>query len=158
MTKRIHIRRAVEEDIPLIVQFNQDMAWETEALELENEILHEGVTALFNDPTKGFYVVGEIDNNVVGCLMITYEWSDWRNGMFWWIQSVYVKKAYRRKGVFKTLYNYVKTIQVDQHEAIGLRLYVDSDNFNAQKTYRELGMQRTGYQLFEYISAKEMNH
>ncbi|MBC8193944.1 MAG: GNAT family N-acetyltransferase [Candidatus Marinimicrobia bacterium] len=144
------IRWAVSEDIPSIVSFNQAMALETENISLNSEVLKAGVEAIFSNPSKGFYIVCEIDGIVRACLMITYEWSDWRNGLFWWIQSVFVHKEYRQKGLYKHMYKFVKTQVDESEEIVGIRLYVDNNNEKAQKVYSRLGMEKSNYQLFEY--------
>lgn len=144
------IRRATEDDIPHIAEFNRAMALETEDVILDTEKLHQGVTEVFKRAESGFYIVAEVNNQVVGCLMITYEWSDWRNGNFWWIQSVYVKPDFRSRGIFKTLYKYIETLANQKDDIAGIRLYVHKDNSHAQNVYLKMGMSRTNYQLFEY--------
>ena len=112
-----------------------------------------GISILINiieDENKGVYHVCEIDGKVVGQIMYTYEWSDWRNGTFIWVQSVYVNKEYRGKGVFKALYNKVKEICDSNNEYVGIRLYVEKENYTAQKTYRSLGMEECNYFMYEY--------
>src|SRR5258708_1367422 len=104
----IRVRKAHTTDQSVIVDFNRRMAWETEQKKLDNDVLARGVSAVFDDPSKGFYLVAELDENVVGQLMITFEWSDWRNGFFWWIQSVYVPENARRHGIFRTLYREIE--------------------------------------------------
>ncbi len=145
------IRRAVRDDVSTIVGFNQSMAMETEGKSLDSGTLTSGVEAVFDNPEHGFYIVCDIDGKASACLMITYEWSDWRNGLFWWIQSVYVKKEFRGSGLFKSMYNYIKTL-VDKDKSIaGIRLYVDDDNILAQNVYRRVGMQKSHYKMFEYL-------
>ncbi len=143
------IRTAKPFDIPTIVEFNLAMAQETEDVKLNIERLKRGVKELFNDPSKGVYYVAEIDNEVVGQLMITYEWSDWRNSNFWWIQSVYVLPDFRRKGVFRELYQYVESFAKQRGDVCGLRLYVEKENQRAQKTYESLGMNLSRYVMME---------
>ncbi len=147
----IIIRTAVEEDISQIVRFNAAMAKETEGVTLNIDVLEKGVKSVFNKTRNGFYLVAQKDIMVVACLMITYEWSDWRNGMFWWIQSVYVHQPYRRQGLFKLMYQEVAESARNDKSCVGLRLYVDKDNLNAQATYQTLGMKRTNYELFEVL-------
>jgi GNAT superfamily N-acetyltransferase len=125
------------------------MAGETEARVLPPARVRKGVTALLRDSTKGAYYVAELRGRVVGQLMITYEWSDWRNGNFWWIQSVYVEKRFRRKGVFKALFQHAVSLAKADPTICGLRLYVDAHNDRAQKTYGALGMSATDYQVYE---------
>lgn len=148
----IHIRKATPPDIKIIAQFNAAMALETEDISLDLNILTPGVQALFDDPEKGFYIVSEIDNAVVACLMITYEWSDWRNGLFWWIQSVYVDQPFRGMGIFKEMYLYVEGKVKTTNNIAGLRLYVDKANTNARSVYKKLGMTQTNYLLYEALN------
>jgi len=143
------IRRAEKKDISAIVIFNQAMALETESLVLDEALLLKGVQSVFDNPEKGFYLVCEIDGVIVGSLMITYEWSDWRNGTFYWVQSVYVKKEFRRQGIYKSLYLYLRDEFSQKEEVAGMRLYVEKDNEQAQTTYENLGMKKTNYVLFE---------
>ena len=145
---KLHIRPANSQDGDAIIHFNASMAMETENKELNFDILRDGVSRVLSDPTKGFYLVAESEEKVVGQLMITYEWSDWRNADFWWIQSVYVLPDYRGSGVFKALYRHV-AIEAKKSNACGLRLYVDQSNVRAQDTYRSLGMSASHYQFFE---------
>ncbi len=146
----IIIRRAIEDDISAIILFNKEMALETENLSLDSSILKKGVRSIFNNPQNGFYIVAEINGSVRGCLMITYEWSDWRNGLFWWIQSVYVQKGFRQQGMFKLMYTFIKTLVDKNNEIVGIRLYVDKNNKQAQDVYSKLGMEKLTYELFEY--------
>lgn len=146
----IKIRKAKIEDLETVVKFNYNLAKETEDKELDLETLTKGVRAILSDSTKGQYYVYVTDNIVVGQIMYTYEWSDWRNGMFLWVQSVYVDSEYRRKGIFKELYNYVKKICDDDEGNTGVRLYVEKENFNAKATYKSLGMQECNYHMYEY--------
>jgi ribosomal protein S18 acetylase RimI-like enzyme len=142
------VRRATSADAVCLIDFNARMALETENLTLDRATLEAGVRAILEDSAKGFYFVAEIDGRVVGQLMITFEWSDWRNGNIWWIQSVYVLPEYRRRGVFRAMFEHV------EHEArgagvVGLRLYVEQHNAAAQGTYQRLGMSLSHYQLME---------
>ena len=146
---QIKIRKATKEDMDSIVNFNQQMAMETENKPLDKNTLQEGVTAVFQDPQKGFYLIAEAQGHVVGSLLITREWSDWRNGYFWWIQSVYVRTDMRRKGVFTALYKKVKAISQQRDDIVGFRLYVEKNNKIAQKTYKKIGMKPTYYLLYE---------
>ncbi len=147
----ITIRPATLSDNESLVDFNAAMALETETLKLDRERLRKGVEALLTDSAKGFYVVAEIDGVIIGQLMITYEWSDWRNATFWWMQSVYVLPLYRKQGVFKTLYRYIESLACNQGHVCGLRLYVEQENDRAQKTYKALGMTHSHYQLMEGV-------
>ena len=149
MSERIQIRKAKKTDAEILAYFNTTMAWETENRELFQPVVKAGVENLISHPEYGFYILAEIEGEVAGTLMITSEWSDWRNGLFWWIQSVYVRPEYRRQGVFKRLYRYAESLARQQSEVCGLRLYVDRQNHSAQQTYRSMGMQATHYDLYE---------
>jgi GNAT superfamily N-acetyltransferase len=142
-------RQAAVSDSVIIADFNAFMAKETENLELDLERLRKGTEALLADSSKGIYYLAETDGKVVGQLMITYEWSDWRNATFWWIQSVFVHPEYRKQGIFRTLYRYVESIARKRGDVCGLRLYVDQSNKRAQNTYEALGMKRSHYQMME---------
>ncbi|HKR66323.1 MAG TPA: GNAT family N-acetyltransferase [Thermoanaerobaculia bacterium] len=147
----VFYRDAVPADAPSIIEFQIAMARETEELELDRDVLTRGVHALFADSSLGRYFVAESDGNVVGSLMITYEWSDWRSGMVWWIQSVFVPSAHRRRGIYAGLYAHVRAM-VDADPAIrGIRLYVDRRNVTAQEVYTRLGMDGGHYQVFEWM-------
>lgn len=145
----MNIRKANPADAVVIAEFNASIAEETEHRTLDRKILLRGVRALLKDPKKGVYFVAEMDGNVVGQLMITYEWSDWRNGNFWWIQSVYVRKEFRQQGVFRSLYARVEGLAKKRKDICGLRLYVERENERAQKTYETMGMKRTVYEMYE---------
>lgn len=142
---------AVPEDAAAIVEFQIAMARETEDLELDPEICADGVAAVFADPKHGFYLVAEQDGRVIASTMITYEWSDWRNGVVWWIQSVYVVPEARGQGVYKGLYAYVRELAGDDDKVRGIRLYVDKRNTRAQQVYARLGMNGEHYQVFEWM-------
>ena len=143
------IRRATAADEGVLVEFNAALAWETEHKRLRPEVLTTGVRAVFADPAKGFYTVAEEGGAVVGQMMVTFEWSDWRNGWFWWVQSVYVREDARRGGVFRALYKEIERQAAADPAVIGIRLYVESDNTRAQATYRSLGMASTTYGVME---------
>ena len=143
------IRRATPADAPVLVAFNAAIAWETEHKRLDPAVLAAGVGAVLADPARGFYTVAERGGEVVGQMMITYEWSDWRNGWFWWIQSVYVAEIARRGGVFRALYRAIERQAAADPSVIGLRLYFETDNARAQATYRALGMSDTAYGMME---------
>lgn len=149
------IRKAVLEDLETIVEFNYNLAKQTENKKLNLEILTKGVEAILRDSTKGQYYVCEINNKVVGQIMHTYEWSDWRNGTFLWVQSVYVDEQHRRKGIFKALYNHVKEICDNDEGISGIRLYVEKENFNAKATYKSLGMCECNYHMYEYEASRD---
>jgi len=143
------VRIATPDDAATIVEFNARLATETEERTLDRNLLRRGVEALLADAAKGTYFVAIHGAAIVGQLMITYEWSDWRNGMFWWIQSVYVKPEERGKGVFGLLYGYLLEEAKRRGGIAGLRLYVDHANTRAQTTYAKLGMKKSGYEMFE---------
>jgi GNAT superfamily N-acetyltransferase len=143
------IRQATIADAGIIALFNALLATETEQITLDQDRLLKGVEALLRDSTKGFYIVAESNNVVVGQLMITYEWSDWRNGVFWWIQSVYVEKDARGTGVFKTLFKYIHTLARNTPDVCGLRLYVEKKNTHAKQTYERLAMHSSHYEMYE---------
>lgn len=144
----VTIRIAARDDIAHIAPWNVSMAWETERKVLEPAVIERGVTAVFDEPRRGFYLVAERAGEPVGCLLVTYEWSDWRAGDFWWIQSVYVVESARREGVFRRLYEDAKQ-RATQAGAVGLRLYVETENERAQRTYAGLGMERCHYFMYE---------
>lgn len=145
------IRRATFDDIPVLVDFQQKLAQESEGVTLDQKTLTKGLTAMMADPSRGFYNVAIYNGEVAGCHMITFEWSDWRNGMVWWLQSVYVKEEYRKKGIFRAMYNNViKTIQRDNH-ILGLRLYVDKTNNHAMGIYKAMGMNGDHYTVYEHM-------
>jgi GNAT superfamily N-acetyltransferase len=143
------LRPATPQDLDVIVEFNAAMALETEALALDIERLRAGVAALLADPARGRYRVAEADGSVIGTLMLTREWSDWRCGDWWWIQSVYIRPDWRRRGVFAALYRSVAAEARANPEVCGLRLYVERDNVHAQNTYVALGLEETHYRMFE---------
>ena len=144
-------REATPADVPAIIDFQLAMARETENLELDRGILTRGVNALFTDPSLGRYYIAEQDGEAIGSLMITYEWSDWRSGMVWWIQSVYVVPEYRRRGVYAGLYAHVKAFVEPDPSIRGIRLYVDNRNSSAQQVYARLGMEGEHYRVFEWM-------
>lgn len=164
--KEIRIRYATINDFPFIVDCQLKMAQETENLELNKEIVTAGVQAVFDDPLKGFYIVGEQTVDAVepdpmathhsqaklcSCLMITPEWSDWRNNMVWWIQSVFVLPEYREAGVFKMMYSFIKSLVTERQDIAGIRLYVDNTNLKAQGVYKRMGMTDEHYRVFEWM-------
>jgi ribosomal protein S18 acetylase RimI-like enzyme len=143
------VRRATPADAPIVVEFNYRLAQETEARTLDRAVLTAGVAAGLADAGKALYFVAEDQGDIVGQLMLTTEWSDWRNGWIWWIQSVYVRADWRGKGVFRSLYEHVHHAAVADGTVVGLRLYVEHANDVAQQTYQKLGMSRTGYLVLE---------
>ncbi len=144
------IRDATSADLSFLVASARAMALETEAKLLAEVVVTAGVAGLLARAERGFYLVAERARRAVGTLMVTYEWSDWRNGDFWWIQSVYVTADARRSGVFRALYAET-ACRARAAGAVGLRLYVEQDNARAQATYAGLGMQRTHYALYEAL-------
>ncbi|MCU1337220.1 MAG: family N-acetyltransferase [Bryobacterales bacterium] len=145
----VSVRPATLDDAEFLVRGNAQLALETENLSLDMDRLRSGVHAVFEDPARGFYLIAEVNGTRVGQMMITYEWSDWRSGVFWWIQSVYVLPELRRRGVFRALYGRVEELARQQGTVCGLRLYVDVHNERAQATYRRCGMHESAYRLFE---------
>jgi ribosomal protein S18 acetylase RimI-like enzyme len=143
------IRHATVADLETIAANNRAMALETEGKELDPATLRRGVAALLGDPGKGFYLLAERADRVAGQLMVTFEWSDWRNGTFWWIQSVYVAPEARRAGVYRALHGRLLAMARETAGVCGIRLYVDAENARAQATYAALGMQRARYDLYE---------
>lgn len=150
------IRAATPEDVADLVDWNLAMAWETEHKRLDPDVLRRGVRGVLEHSRRGFYLVAERDGVAVGSLLVTYEWSDWRNGDFWWIQSVYVDSAARRGGVFRALYAAVAQ-RAAEAGAVGLRLYVETGNQRAQRTYEGLGMQRCHYWMYESLLTDAVN-
>jgi ribosomal protein S18 acetylase RimI-like enzyme len=144
------VRAASLNDCEAIARYNVAMAMETEHKTLDDTTVLSGVRSLMNQPGAGFYLVAENFEEVVGCLLVTFEWSDWRDGNFWWIQSVYVAPSHRRHGVFRQLYDCVMRKARKQGNVCGVRLYVERDNLTAQATYRQLGMVETAYRIFEH--------
>jgi ribosomal protein S18 acetylase RimI-like enzyme len=146
----MRIRLATAADAGVLIDFNAAMARETEGKELLTEVIGAGVRSLLGNPAAGFYLLAEQDS-VVGSLMITKEWSDWRNGTFWWIQSVYVRPQFRRQGVYKNLYRHIQELASEDPAVCGFRLYVERENDRAQATYGSLGMKQTRYLVFEEL-------
>ena len=143
------IRPALMSDAGVIADFNVRMARETENRRLSRPRVRRGVAALLKDATKGIYFLAEEKAVVAGQLLITYEWSDWRNGNFWWIQSVYVAPEFRERGVFRALYEHAHQLAKSRRDVCGLRLYVDVDNTRAQQAYQKLGLNESHYRFFE---------
>ncbi len=136
---------------PLIIDCQLEMAMESEGLELDREKAKKGVHGVFEDPSRGQYYVAEIEGDFVGCLLTTYEWSDWRGSTCLWIQSVYVTQKSRRKGVYTALYDHLKALVEDSDAYCGIRLYVEKDNEAAKITYSKLGMTPEHYDLYEWL-------
>jgi GNAT superfamily N-acetyltransferase len=149
MSTAVTVRPANAADAEFLVRGNAEMALETEGISLDLDRLRDGVHAVLEDPARGRYLVAEFHGRRAGQMMITYEWSDWRNGNFWWIQSVYVERAARRQGVFTALYRFAESSARQDSNVCGLRLYVERHNEPAQATYAKLGMRPTVYSMFE---------
>ena len=146
----ISIRKANFVYTEIFTTFNSHMAWETEGRRLDPLILVQGVSKLLENPSRGFYLLAEVEGIIVGQCMITYEWSDWRNGWVWWIQSVFVKPGFRSLGIYKKLYEHIKDIVLKSQNIRGIRLYVDKRNVRAQQVYEKLGMNCDHYTTYEW--------
>ena len=152
----IRVRDATRADIERIAEFQQAMAIETEGRALDPSTIRQGITAVFDDPQKGFYIVAVVSadgddalQQVVGSLLMTYEWSDWSNATHWWIQSVYVDATWRRRGVYRAMYDHILTMTKGHSDICSIRLYVERTNTIAQQTYKSLGMYHSHYDLYE---------
>jgi GNAT superfamily N-acetyltransferase len=145
----IAIRNATVDDIERMANWAVAMAWETEQKKLDPDTVRKGIRAVFDQPGRGRYLIAERNGEAAGTLMLTYEWSDWRNGDWWWIQSVYVAPEHRRQGVYAALHAHVKQAAETRADVCGLRLYVEHHNTNAQRTYESLGMGDAGYKMYE---------
>ena len=151
----MQIRQATPADEAVLIDYNRRLAAETEGKTLDLTTIQRGVRAMLTDPHKGLYFVAENAGAVVGQLGVTQEWSDWRNGWFWWIQSVYVRQDARRQGIFRALFQRVVEAARRDPDVIGVRLYVDEHNHTAQKTYQQLGLAKTEYWLLEMFPLSE---
>ena len=151
MTANTIITPATLDDLPNMVDFQLKMASETEGLELDKTVLERGIESALNDSGKARYFIAKNNDKTVGMLMITTEWSDWRAGWVWWIQSVYVIPEMRGEGIFGALYSYVKELVTEMHDVMGIRLYVDKRNVKAQKVYEAVGMTGEHYATFEWM-------
>lgn len=147
----IHVRHATLEDAATIAEFNCALSAETEDGSLDPPTVTRGVTRFLEGAGAGFYLVAEIEAKVVGCLMITHEWSDWRDGNLWWIQSVYVRPEARRLGVFRALFQAVVEGAEEEKDVVGIRLYVERENEKAQRTYESMGMKKKPYLIYEKL-------
>jgi GNAT superfamily N-acetyltransferase len=147
----MRIRQAIPSDAPVIADFNSRLAWETEQLRLDPDTLRRGVEAILGDRTKGIYFVAEDpEAGVVGQLMITYEWSDWRNGDIWWLQSVFVREDFRRRGIFPALFRHTEQLARERGDVCCIRLYMDRGNERARKAYGNLGFEELNYEIREF--------
>jgi GNAT superfamily N-acetyltransferase len=152
-TSAIIIRKAAQKDVQAIADFNSKLAFETEGKTLDEETVMKGVSAVIHDPHKGFYIIAETETDgvqLLGQLLITFEWSDWRNQRFWWIQSVYVAEEFRNQRVFAKLYRYVVEMAKQRGDISALRLYVAKHNAPAKQAYVSLGLKQIPYELFEH--------
>jgi GNAT superfamily N-acetyltransferase len=145
------IRQAIETDTASIVEFQLAMAWETEQLQLDEPTVVKGVAAVFADSSKGIYYVAETNGQVVGSLLTTFEWSDWRNGTVLWIQSVYVRPEFRKRSIFSRLYKHIQEKVALNSDLRGIRLYADKTNTSAHGVYEHLGMTSEHYQMYEWM-------
>jgi GNAT superfamily N-acetyltransferase len=152
------IREATREDLEFIAAANAALASETEAFELDQALLRRGIQAALDDDSLGRYYLADIDGTVVGQLMTTFEWSDWRNGMFLWIQSVYVLPAHRGAGVFRALFRHLEELARTDPKICGIRLYVDRGNERAKAVYGRLGLHRTNYGVMETVYRGPASH
>lgn len=151
MENGITIRMGEMKDADTLAEANTAMAWETERKRLDPAVIGRGVRALLNNPQYGFYVIACDHGVIAGSLMVTSEWSDWRSALIWWIQSLYVQPAYRRHGVFKKLYDFVRMQAAQRPDVCGIRLYVEQSNRVARQTYAAVGMQETSYRIYEEL-------
>ena len=151
MGRSLNIRSATRRDAPALIAFNSAMALETERKLLMPHVVGAGVRGLLRRPDSGFYTVAELGGEVIAALMVTKEWSDWRNADFWWVQSVYVRPEYRRRGIYKRLYRHLQALAAKKRAVCGFRLYVEQSNRRAQATYHASGMARTHYLVYEQL-------
>ena len=161
---QVNIRRATMADVDTISTFNAALARETEGRRLNDLLLRAGVESLLQDSSKGWYAVavnslGVDQSKIIGQILITFEWSDWRNGYFWWLQSLYVDQHYRQQGIFRQLYEYVwEQAQANPEKVCGFRLYVERENHQAHQVYAKIGFQETMYRMHEIdFSEKSMS-
>jgi GNAT superfamily N-acetyltransferase len=154
----VHIRDARPGDLEFIVRANIGLAHESEDVHLDPALLRPGVAAVLEDRSLGRYFIAESEGTTIGQMMLTYEWSDWRNGVFWWIQSVFVEPDHRQKGVFSTLYRHVAGLAERTPEVCGLRLYVDRDNRSARRIYAHLGLHDSNYEVMEKVFRGPASH
>lgn len=150
----LNVRLAKPEDAVSIASFSAAMALETEGRRLDLNRLHLGTIALIEAPARGFFIVAELEQGgrrrLLGQLMVTYEWSDWRNGVFWWVQSVYVAPDWRRRGIYRTIHEYIMGRAQADPQVCGIRLYVERDNQTAQTVYQRVGLTPSGYAVYEH--------
>ena len=149
MDRDVIVRRACPDDCETIAGFNVQLALETERKYLEIATIKEGVRTILTEPRHGCYFVACIESRIVGQVMHTREWSDWRNGEFWWLQSVYVHPDHRRQGVFRELYRHLVQLAKRTPGVVGIRLYVEQHNATARQVYESIGFAATGYTVLE---------
>ncbi len=147
----LQIRLAEPADAEIIAEFNQRLAWESEQIRLDPDTVLAGVRKVLSDPHRGRYFVACVEDRIVGQLMHTWEWSDWRNGHIWWLQSVYVDQSMRRRGVFRRLFEHARSAAAADPEVVGIRLYVEDHNQPAHRTYEDLGFRTAGYFVMEQL-------
>lgn len=150
----INVRKANQKDAVSIVKMNKALALETESITLDDQVISLGVAHCLKDSAKGSYFLAEYEGAVIGQLMFTFEWSDWRNGWIWWLQSVYVDPDFRGKGAFKSLFHHVEMLALEKSDVVAIRLYVEMHNLPAKEVYQKVGMQHAGYEVFQ----KSCNH
>ncbi|MBA3564477.1 MAG: GNAT family N-acetyltransferase [Gammaproteobacteria bacterium] len=146
---KVSIRQATVADVEIVAEYNARLAEETERTQLDGQRLRRGVTAILSDSAKGLYFLAEVDGRAIGQISVTYEWSDWRNGNFWWLQSVYIEAAFRGSGVLKCLFRHLIDLSEVNSSICGLRLYVDKENDPARAVYRRLGFEPAHYTMME---------
>lgn len=152
------VRDATPADLDFILRANAGLAQESESVELDLELLRPGVAAVLADRSLGRYFIAEQDGRAVGQMMLTYEWSDWRNGLFWWIQSVFVDPGHRGQGIFSALFRHVAEHAGRDPRVCGLRLYVDRANDRAHAIYAHLGLHRSNYEVMEQVFRGPASH
>ncbi len=148
---KILVRQANLDDVAIIAEFNIALCRETEHRELDRETVLKGVERFLSEPARGRYFVVTVDGQVVGQTAHTFEWSDWRNGEIWWIQSVYIHAEYRSKGLFRALFSHIKSLGEADSDCCGIRLYMERDNETARQSYLRLGFHEAGYEVFELL-------
>jgi ribosomal protein S18 acetylase RimI-like enzyme len=146
------VRPARPDDLSVIAEFNRRLALESENLALDPQVLTAGVGKVLADPQRGRYFVADEAGEVIGQIMITYEWSDWRDGWIWWIQSVYVRADRRKAGVFRSIFELIEETARTEGGVVALRLYVEKDNHAAQTTYRRLGFEEMHFHLLQKLT------
>ena len=145
----VRIRKAARGDVATVVDFSAQLAQETKAFALDKDLARRGVEVVLADPSKGIYWLAEVNGVVVGQILLTTEWSDWRDGFFWWIQGVFIKKEWRGRGVFHALFDFVHEQAAEHRDVCGVRLCVEARNSRAKRVCESLGMERTHYEVYE---------